>query len=79
MNIEQIEIKVIEIISIILKADIESKNSRQDYENWDSLKHLEILFAIEDEFQINFPEHIIEKLNSADEISKEVQVLINET
>jgi acyl carrier protein len=59
-----IEKKVIEIISQILKyKDVNLNSSRGNIENWDSLKHIEIIFSIEDELHIEFPEESLKNLN----------------
>ena len=79
MDKNEIQKKIIEIISIILKDKVNVNSSRQVHENWDSLKHLEILFAIEDEFQVNFLEDSLDKLDSIENISKEILTLVDGT
>ena len=47
--------KIIEIISDILNnVDVNDSTSRQTTPEWNSLKHMEILFAIEEEFEIQY-------------------------
>jgi acyl carrier protein len=47
--------KIIEIISDILNnVDVNGSTSRQTTPEWNSLKHMEILFAIEEEFEIQY-------------------------
>ena len=41
--------------------------SRENTAEWDSLKHLEIMFAVEDEFRVEFSE---DELASADSIAR---------
>ena len=49
--------------------------SRKNSNNWDSLKHIEVIFAIEDEFEIEFTEEEMYKMN---DVSSFVRKLSNE-
>lgn len=47
--------KIIDIISDILgNVDVDISTSRHTTPEWNSLKHMEILFAIEEEFEIQY-------------------------
>lgn len=48
----------------ILKTDINIDSSQVNVPQWDSLKHIEIVFAVEDEFGIHFLENEFENLTS---------------
>ena len=49
------ENKVIEIISKITKIPAENLKEKSNEKNiWDSLRHMEIIIALEDEFDITF-------------------------
>jgi acyl carrier protein len=49
--------KIIEIVSDILtNIEVNSSTSRQNTPAWNSLKHMEIIFAIEEEFEIQYRE-----------------------
>lgn len=49
------EDKVIEIISKVTKLSVSDlKASPNEKDLWDSLKHMEIVLALEDEFDITF-------------------------
>lgn len=67
MDRNQIERKVAEVLSTVLKrplnagSDIDRRNTPQ----WDSLKHVEIMFALEEELGIEFSEDELAGLNSA--------------
>ena len=54
--------KIVEIISNLLNiADVNVSTSRQNTPEWDSLKHMEIIFVIEEEFEVEYTvEEIIE-------------------
>jgi len=62
----QIEKTVLTVLAAVLKrpfhagADI----TRQNTPSWDSLKHIEIMFALEDELDIEFSEEELVKLDS---------------
>ena len=57
MKINEIEKKLKKIMSIVFTIDeskIDINTSNQNVEAWDSLKHLSLILAIEDEFNIRF-------------------------
>jgi len=72
---KNIENKVISVISKVLKEDVDIDTSRKNSNNWDSLKHIEVIFAIEDEFEIEFTEEEMYKMN---DVSSFVRKLSNE-
>lgn len=61
-----IESRVRRILSLTLNADIsDGQDLLRDAEaKWDSLKHVEIIFALEDEFGIQFDEERMATLTS---------------
>lgn len=74
MNIEE---KVKEILEILLEHKIIDTNISQETEElWDSLKHLEILVTIEEEFGIKFADEDIPKLNSMNAIIDKIRELL---
>ena len=57
MKKNEIEKKLKKIMSIVFTIDeskIDTNTSNQNIEAWDSLKHLSLILAIEDEFNIRF-------------------------
>ena len=61
------KIKIIDIISDILnikKKEISNKTSINNVQHWDSLKQMQIIIAIEDEFNIKFSEDNLSEANS---------------
>ena len=57
MKINEIEKKLKKIMSIVFTIDeskIDANTSNQNVEAWDSLKHLSLILAIEEEFNIRF-------------------------
>lgn len=57
---ENLEVKIENILRNILEVESSSvKLAKDEYPHWDSLKHLDILFALEEEFGVTFdPEEI---------------------
>lgn len=74
MNIKE---KVKEILEVLLEHKIDDTNiSQENEELWDSLKHLEILVTIEEEFGIKFADEDIPKLNSMNTIIDKIRELL---
>jgi acyl carrier protein len=63
------ENRIKKVMSDVFNIDIESINndsSPDNIENWDSLKHMNLIVALEDEFEIEFSdEEIIDSMNYA--------------
>ena len=59
--------KIVEIMSNIFECDpseISDKTSSDDIDTWDSLNHLDLITALEEEFNVTFDfEEIEEMLN----------------
>lgn len=63
------EEKVINLVADILEMDAEAVNNElNNTELWDSLKRAELVFALEDEFEIFFEQEEIEYMNSVNKI-----------
>jgi acyl carrier protein len=63
----EIEIKILKIMSIILKTDPNLLNEDSNMDNlsqWDSLRHMNLILALEDEFNISYPEEEVGSLTS---------------
>ena len=63
------EDRVKKVMSDVLNIDIESINnesSPDNIENWDSLKHMNLVIALEEEFKVEFDdEEIADSMNYA--------------
>ena len=61
------ENKIKKILANVLGIDeriIDDKTSPETIENWDSIKHLDIVLALEEEFNVEFePDEIVELIN----------------
>lgn len=56
--------RVIAIASSVLKCEVHADSSRENTPQWDSLKHVELVFAIEDELGLQFSEEQLASLHS---------------
>ena len=67
MNLNQ---KVNEMLSVLLKEEFgaEAMIDRDDTPKWDSLKHVELIFLLEDEFDIEIPEEDMPGLSSTEKV-----------
>ena len=59
--------------SILKKKDLKLTLSRANEKKWDSLNHVNIIIAIENEFRIKFNSNEIESMNSL----KKIENIIN--
>jgi acyl carrier protein len=68
MNRHQIESVVLRTLSMTLRLEVDKQASRDSLSQWDSLKHIEVIFAIEDQLDLQFPEQMLPELNSVQSI-----------
>jgi acyl carrier protein len=68
MDRQQIEHLVLAVLAAVLKCEADVGTSRQNTPQWDSLKHIEIIFAVEDELDIEFSEKEMADLDSVAKI-----------
>ncbi len=76
---ENNEKRIKEIIASILKVDIneiESDTAIGDLAEWDSIHHLQILMAIEKEFDIKFTPDVMVELEDVGDIVDATEVRI---
>lgn len=67
------EQEVMNLIAELLKLDTDSLSSRFNQTTiWDSLQRVEILFAIEDEFDVQFSEAELARLDTPEKLYKAV-------
>jgi acyl carrier protein len=70
-------IKIKEVMSAVLEVPLESimdDASPDNIENWDSLRHLNLILALEEEFGISIPDDEVGNLVNF----KLIQITINE-
>lgn len=64
MDRQQIETVVLRTLAAVLKREVNVDSSHNNTAEWDSLKHIEIVFALEDELGLQFFEEELPCLNS---------------
>ena len=66
--------RVASIVSSVTRTrvDPDAHASRETIEEWDSLSHVEILFAIEEDQGVEFGEDVMDHLDSVDAITAEI-------
>jgi acyl carrier protein len=67
--IKQIMAQIFEISA----ASIDADSSPETIDRWDSLKHMQLILALEEEFNFQFPDDAISELISFDVITKFVK------
>ncbi|MEW6132911.1 MAG: acyl carrier protein [Pseudomonadota bacterium] len=75
MQSENIDRRVRSTLSLALGIEVPSTGAfaRSDNPVWDSLKHVEVIFMLEDEFGVQFAEEEFALLSSAEDITKLVE------
>ena len=70
--------RVASIVSSVTHTRVnpQAHASRETLEEWDSLAHVEILFAIEEDQGVEFGEDVMDHLDSVDAITAEVVRLV---
>ncbi len=69
--------KIKEIMSLLFSVPVDSikdDSSTQNLENWDSLNHMNLVVALEQEFQIRFEDDEIIKIVSLNQVIENLAV-----
>jgi acyl carrier protein len=76
MDRQRVEDTVRTVLQVVLKEPLSSgaEVSRENTASWDSLKHIEIMFALEDELETQFSE---EELAALDSVKKIVDAVLS--
>lgn len=56
----------------LLKCDVSPDATRESTPEWDSLKHIEVIFELEDRLDVQFTEQEMAELNSVGQIVQKV-------
>ncbi|MBC8095255.1 MAG: acyl carrier protein [Akkermansiaceae bacterium] len=77
MNPTEITSSVCEAIGVVLRksAPVPPDFNRTANTEWDSLKHVEVMFALEERFNVQFEQEDLEKLDSVEKISARLSEL----
>jgi acyl carrier protein len=71
------KIKILEVMSSVFEVDLTSLNeesSIDSIENWDSIRHLNLILALEEEFNITIPDEEVGDLVNY----KLIEIIVNE-
>lgn len=64
MNQNETEEALKEVLAAVLGHEVMAQLTRADEPSWDSLKHMQIVFAVEERFGVQFTEQEIPRLDS---------------
>lgn len=73
MSPSEIEPQLVEVLSTMLGHPVDALASRANQPGWDSLKHIQIVFAVEEKFGVQFTEEEIPLLDSLATIEKNLK------
>ena len=73
MSPSEIETQLIEVLSTVLGHPVTASASRATESDWDSLKHIQIIFAVEEKFSVQFKEEEIPALDSLAKIQEHLK------
>lgn len=75
MKADELDARVRDAISIALKRPVDESESidRDTEPRWDSLKHVELLFSLEDIFSIKFDEKELAELNNIEALVESIE------
>jgi acyl carrier protein len=69
------EEEVKKVVSSVLGIEASNNTAREIEPKWDSLKHVEIMFGVEDACGVRFSQQQLAELKRVDEISNAVEKL----
>lgn len=71
----QVEQRVRDLMGIVFRRDVSEIEhvDRENISEWDSFKHVELIFAIEDEFDVSFSQDILGRLHNIDDICAAIE------
>lgn len=72
MSRDQVQSEILAILNAVLKREATADSSRKNLPQWDSLKHVEIIFAVEDAFGVQFSEEELFELDSVENIAASI-------
>jgi len=73
MSPSEIESQLVELLSTVLGHPVNASASRTSESSWDSLKHIQIVFAVEEKFNVQFQEEEIPTLDSLAKIQAKLK------
>ena len=78
MNNKGIQDAVCEVLGVALERGqpVDPGFCREEQPAWDSLKHIQVIFALEDRFNVRFSEAEMPELDSVGKITRRVSELL---
>jgi acyl carrier protein len=73
MNPSEIDTGLREVFGAVLGSEAGERPARADGPAWDSLKHMQIVFAVEEKFGIQFTEAEIPRLDSYQQFAEHLR------
>lgn len=73
MTRKNTELRVVEIASRILDEEVSLESSVVVTSSWDSLATIDLIFAVEEEFEIAFSADALSRLTSISDIVEEIE------
>jgi acyl carrier protein len=68
MSRPEVQTRVLELLATVLKTPVDAGASTETLPAWDSLRHIEVIFAVEDAFGVQFPEETLGELTSVERV-----------
>ena len=75
MREDEIETALTDLLALILGEPVTGSTSRLTHTSWDSLKHMQIVFAVEERFGVRFTEEEIPQLDSLQKLATHLRKL----
>jgi len=73
MSTDSVKSQVCEVLSTVLGQQVTEDATRAGIAEWDSLKHMSVVFGIEEQFDVQFTEEQIPELNSVELIAAAIE------
>jgi acyl carrier protein len=77
MTDDVVDVELCEIVSSVLGRPVNLETSRSDTPEWDSLKHMEIIFCVEGKWDVSFTEDEMVAITSLRDLKNKL-IKINE-
>ena len=74
MNEQELELGVCDVLRAVLRCEDPKAVRRETCEAWDSLRHVEIVFALEERFEFTVGESELASLSSYQDIVRIVEL-----
>ncbi|HEY3857326.1 MAG TPA: acyl carrier protein [Verrucomicrobiae bacterium] len=65
--------RLAEVFAVVFGRPISAEAERKDVPEWDSLKHMQLVFAVEEQFNMQFSEEEIAALDSVARFAELIQ------